>query len=162
MDGWFWILLACVAGVVVAIVWWKGRARRVFTIDHVRVELHDARIVDDRVIESVWHAAISMTNTSRRPRVLPVFAERATVKAGRREYLASVYLDADVSEISPGDVALAWVEFVLPADVVPRRCNIVQLRDPHSNRSYRLAVRSAGVMVGRHPRDQARVGLAGL
>ena len=162
MDVRFWILLVGIAGVVVTIVWWKRRARRVFTIDHVCIELHDARIVDDRVIEAVWHAAISMTNNSRRPRALPVFAERATVRAGHRVYLASVYLDADVSEISPGDVALAWVEFALPADVVPRRCDIVQLRAAHSNRSYRLAVRAAGIMADRHPRTRVRVGLSGL
>jgi hypothetical protein len=48
------------------------------------VELHDARIIDDRVIDAVWRTAISMTNKTRRPRALPVFAEQATVVAARR------------------------------------------------------------------------------
>lgn len=88
-------------------------------IDHVRVEMHPACIVEDRVIEQVWRAAISMTNVSRRPRLLPVLAERATVRAGIRAYLASVYLDADAFEVNPGAVAVAWVECVLPSESVP-------------------------------------------
>lgn len=157
MDVGVWILLGCGAGVMVAFVWWKHRARRAFTIDRVRVELHDACIVDDRIVEAVWRAAISMMNNSRRPRALPAFRERATVSAGRREYLACVYLEADVSEVNPGDVAVAWVEFVLPADAVPRRCNIVLPRDPHSNRSYRLAVRREPRLVLRADMRSRRV-----
>src|SRR4051794_7141246 len=103
-----WLSLVCIASVVAAFVWRKHRTRRFFTIDHVRVELHDACIVDDRVMDAVWRVAVSMTNISRRPRVLPVLAARATVTANHRTYLADVYLDADVCEVSPGDVALAW------------------------------------------------------
>lgn len=117
MDVQFWIMLGAVAGGAIAIVWWMRRPRRAFTIDQIRVELHGAHIVDDRVIEVVWRVALSMTNKSRRPRALPVFAERATVRAEHRVYLASVYLDADAREVSPGDVALAWVECVLPGGV---------------------------------------------
>lgn len=72
----------------------------------------------------------SQRQAVRRPRALPVVAAVATVSARRRVYLARVYLDAEVSEISPGNVALAWIEFVLPADVVPHRCDIVLLCDP--------------------------------
>lgn len=77
--------------------------------------LHEAHIVEDRVIDAVWRAPISMTNRTRRPRVLPVFAERATVRAGHRVHLAVVCLENDAMEVNPDDVALAWVEVVLPA-----------------------------------------------
>lgn len=128
MVVWIWVVLAVVAAVLIAGVWWKRRARRVYVIDHVRVEMHPACVVEDRVIEQVWRAAISMTNTSRRPRALPTFAERAAVRAGRREYLATVYLDADDVEVNPRAVSLAWVESVLPADVVPSLTRAVLLR----------------------------------
>ena len=91
MDVWIWIGLVAVAALAVAVVWWKRRARRVYLIDRVRVEMHPPCVVEDRVIEQVWRAAISMTNTSRKPRALPSFAERATVRAERRVYLANLY-----------------------------------------------------------------------
>lgn len=119
MDVWIWVVLTGVAAVLVVGVWLRCRARRVYVINHVRVEMHPPCIVEDRVIEQVWRAAISMTNMSRRPRALPVLAERATVRAGWRAYLVSVYLDADVLEVNPGAVAVVWVECVLPRDSVP-------------------------------------------
>ena len=119
MDVWIWVVLAGAVAVLGAAVSWKRRARRVYVINHVRVEMHPPCVVEDRVIEQVWRAAISMTNTSRRPRALPTFAERATVRAGRRDYLATLFLEADVDEADPGAVALAWVEVGLPAGVAP-------------------------------------------
>lgn len=157
VDGWFWILLACVTAVPSAVIgWWRLRPRRAFKAQHIRVELHGAHIVEDRLVEVLWRSAVSMTNNSRRPRALPVLAARATVRAGHRVYLARICLDADVSEINPGDVALAWVQFVLPAEVVPRRCNIVQLRGVRSTRKFRLAVRPAMIPADRQPRAQVR------
>lgn len=120
MDGWMWAVLVVATASMVGLVWWKRRARHVYVIDHVRVEMHPACVVEDRAIEQVWRAAISMTNTSRRPRSLPVLAERATARAGRCVFLANVYLDADVRELNPRAVALAWIEFVLPGGVSPR------------------------------------------
>jgi len=140
VDIRLWILLSLATGFVAALVWCKQRARRrVVTMEHIRVELHGACIVEDRVIDGIWRAAISMTNNSRRPRVAPVFAERATVTAGRRAYLASVYLDADVSEVNPGDVALARVEFVLPAATCLRRVELLVLPPEGDARRLRLA-----------------------
>lgn len=139
MDVWIWVLVAGVAAVLVAGVWWMRRARRVYVIDHVRVEFHPACVVEDRVVEQVWRAAISMTNTSRMPRTLPTFAERATVRAGRREYLATVYLDADEVEVNPREVSLAWVESVLPAHVVPSLTRAVLLRQRRTPRLLRYA-----------------------
>lgn len=134
MDVWIWAVLAMVAAVLVAAAWWRRRARRVYVINHVRVEMHPPCIVEDRVIEHVWRAAISMTNTSRRPCALPTFAERATVRAGRREYLATVYLVADEVEVNPRQVSLAWVESVLPADAVPSLTRAVLLRQRRTPR----------------------------
>lgn len=127
MDVWIWVVIT-VAVVSVAAVRWKRRARRTYVIAQVRVEMHPACVVEDRMVEVVWRAAISMTNTSRRPRTLPVFAERATVTVGRRVYLATVYLDADLDEANPGDVALAWVEFVLPTTQSPRIAGVAVIR----------------------------------
>lgn len=116
MESWAWAVFVIATGSAVGISWWKRRARRVYAIDHVSVELHPPCVIEDRVVEVVWRAAISMTNTSRKPRPVPVLAEGATARAGRYVYLADVYLDADVRDLNPRDVALAWVEFVLPSD----------------------------------------------
>lgn len=142
-----WILVVAIVGVVAGVVWWRLRPRRVFTIDHVRVEMHDAVVVEDRVIEAAWRVAISMKNVSRRPRVLPVFAERATVRAGWREYLATVYLEDDVVDVNPGEVALAWVEFVLPAGLMPRTAVVRRLDHSKRTRGSRWSVRPRGSLV---------------
>lgn len=128
MDVQFWFVLVGVAGVAIAVTWLMRRPRRAFTIEHIRVELHDAHVVDDRVVDAVWRAAISMTNNSRRPRALPVFAARATVGARHRVYLADVYLEKDATEVNPRDIALAWIEFVLPADLWGWNVDLVHLR----------------------------------
>lgn len=139
MDVWIWVAL----GGAVAAVWWKRGAHRVFVINHVRVEMHPPCIVEDRVIEQVWRAAISMTNTSRRPRALPTFAERATVRAGRREYLVTPFLEADVNEANPGEVALAWAEVVLPASVLPVVVVTTLLEEGRGSRPVRFALTQA-------------------
>lgn len=129
MEIWTWVLVAGLVLAAIAAVWLKRRARRVYVIDHVRVEMHPACVVEDRVVEQLWRSALSMTNLSRRPRAVPTFAERSTVGAGRREYLASIYLDADDLEINPRAVALAWIEYVLPMDAVPGRARLALLGD---------------------------------
>lgn len=129
MEIWTWVVVAGLVLAAIAAVWLKRRARRVYVIDRVRVEMHPACVVEDRVVEQVWRSALSMTNLSRRPRAVPAFAERSTVRAGRREYLASVYFDADDLEINPRAVALAWIEYVLPMDAAPRRARLARLGD---------------------------------
>ena len=76
MDGWMWAALVIAAASTIGVLWWKRRARHVYVIDHVKLEMHPPGVVEDRVVEQLWRAAISMTNTSRRPRVLPVLAQR--------------------------------------------------------------------------------------
>lgn len=141
MDVWIWAVLVGIVVVAGAAMWRHRRARSVYVIDHVRVELHPACLVEDRVIENVWRAAISMTNTSRRPRLLPVLAERATARAGRRLHLASIYLDADLVEVGPGDVALAWAEFVLPGDTDLRVIHITLLTETRGGRAQSTSCR---------------------
>lgn len=140
MDLWTWCVLAGVAGMAVAGVWWKRRARRVHVINHARVEMLSGCVVEDRVVETVWRAAISMTNTSRRPRALPVFDERATVRAGRRTYLGCVYLESDVTEISPGEMAVAWLEVTLPEPSI-KGIELLELRRGDHARRLRWAGR---------------------
>lgn len=144
MDLLLWITIAGV--VLIGLVMIAGllsvRRRRAVTVDHIRVELHEAHIIEDRVIEAVWRAAVSMTNISRRPRMLPVLAERATVRTRCREYLAVVSIDADLAEINPGEVALAWVEFVLPSPARPLRVDLGQLTGHTSARCLRFRCRT--------------------
>lgn len=136
-----WAALVIATASTIGIAWWGRRARRVYMIDHMKVEMHPACVVDDRVVEAVWSAAISMTNTSRRPRVLPVMAERATVRAGSRVFLANVYLETHVDEVNPDDVALAWVEFVLPGGIAPGVIVVSRLRGDERARPLRWTSR---------------------
>lgn len=139
MDPWIWFVVAAVPAAAGGVAWLRLRARRVYVIDHVRVEMHPGSVVEDRVIEQVWRSAISMKNASRRPRPVPTFAERATVRTGWREYLASVYLDSDDVEINPGAVALAWVEYELPTDAAPGRVRLALLAHEGDPRTLRFA-----------------------
>jgi hypothetical protein len=95
-------------------------------------------MVDDRLVDGLWRATLSMTNRSRRPRTLPVLASRATVAAARRVYLAAVFMERDVTELSPGEVAIAWVECVLPNGVNPGLVELAELRPGETNRRLRL------------------------
>ena len=136
-----WAALVIAAASTIGVLWWKRRARHVYVIDHVKLEMHPPGVVEDRVVEQLWRAAISMTNTSRRPRVLPVLAQRATVRSGGRVFLANVYLETDVDEVSPGDVALAWVEFVLPGGKAPGVIVASRLRSDERARPLRWTSR---------------------
>lgn len=136
-----WTAFVIATASMVGLVWWKRRARRIHVIDHVKLEMHPACVVDDRVVEQVWRSAISMTNTSRRPRLLPVLAERATVRAGSRVFLANVYLETHVDEVNPGDVALAWVEFVLQGGIAPGVIVVSRLRCDERARPLRWTSR---------------------
>ena len=142
MESWIWVGLVIATASMVGLAWCKRRARHLYVIDHVKLEMHPACVVEDRVVEQVWRAAISMTNTSRRPRLLPLLDERATVRRGRSVFLASVYLDADVHELNPQSVALAWVEFALPGGVPPRAIDTDMLVGDWRPRPLRGLVRS--------------------
>ena len=115
-----WAVLVIATASMVGLVWWKRRARREYVIDHVKLEMYPPCVIEDRVVEQVWRAAISMSNMSRpRPHPLPV--DRARVRAGRYVYLADVYLEVNARELNPREVALAWIEFSLPSDAPAHR-----------------------------------------
>lgn len=116
-----WAVLVIVMALAVVFVWWRRRARRVYVIDHVKLEMHPPCVIEDRVVEQVWRAAISMSNMSRRPRPHPLLVDRARVRAGRYVYLADVYLEVNARELNPREVALAWIEFSLPSDAPAHR-----------------------------------------
>lgn len=141
VDSWMWAVLVIATASMVGLVWWKRRARHVYVIDHVKLEMHPPCVIEDHVVEQVWRAAISMTNTSRRPRLLPVLGERATVRASRCIFLANVCLDTDVDEVNPDDVALAWVEFVLPSGLAPGAIVVSRLRSDERARPLRWTSR---------------------
>lgn len=143
-----WAAFVIATASIAGLVWWKRRARRVYVIDHVKLEMHPPCVLEDRVVEQVWRAAISMTNTSRRPRPHPLLADRARVRAGRYVYLADVYLDVDARELNPRDVALAWVEFALPCDALAHRIDSGILSGGRRPRTLRWARSSAAGSLG--------------
>lgn len=143
MGSWIWVVLVIATAATVGLVWWKRRARRVYVIDHLKLEMHPPCVLEDHVVEQVWRAPISMTNTSRRPRPHPLLADRARVQAGRYVYFADVYLDVDARELNPRDVALAWVEFALPCDALAHRIDSGILSGGRRPRTLRWARSSA-------------------
>jgi len=132
------LLVALIGVILVGRRWFAPRGA--YRIDHFRVELHDAHVIEDRVLDVVWRAAVTMTNTTRRPQPLPILAERATVSAGRKTYLAYVYLDTSAAEVNPDDVALAWVESVLPAGIAPHNWSLLAI-GPRRPRAFQLTAR---------------------
>lgn len=137
--GWGVSTTVCVLLQAIAwLVWRAGHARPSRVQRGIRIELHGVYMVDDRVVDGLWRAALSMTNRSRRPRSLPVLASRATVAAARRVYLAEVFMERDVAELSPGEVVVAWVECVLPNGVSPGLVELAELRPGNTNRRLRL------------------------
>lgn len=101
--------------------------RRTLKRNGIKIEAHGMHLIDDLVIECVWRITISLTNYSRRPRRLPTLAARATVSARRKVYLAQVFLERHVYELSPNELALIEVDFVLPAGLTPQRMTISEL-----------------------------------
>ena len=136
-----WLLAG--AGIIcllVAIAWrWHSRRRRTGArLNGVQLEVHAANPIADLVIETQWRVSLSMTNRSRGPRNVPVLASRATVVAGRKTYLAEVFIECGVDELSPDQVALAWAEFVIPSGVTPRTVTLTKLSGKRGSLRLRL------------------------
>lgn len=136
--GWGFATVCAFLVAVTWLVWRAGHARPSRMQRGIRIELHGVHIVEDRVLDGLWRATLSMTNRSRRPRTLPVLASRATVAAARRVYLAEVFMERDVTELSPGEVAVAWVECALPNGVSPGPVELAALRPGKTSRRLRL------------------------
>lgn len=126
-------------GLVVAwVVWRASRPLSSRTSHGMRIDAHSIHAVDDLIVECLWRTTMSVTNVSRRPRPVPVFASRATVTAGRKVYLASVFVERDLWELNPDEVAVVQVDCLLAAGAVPRKVELVELRGIIDSRRLQL------------------------
>lgn len=136
-----WLLAGVSIGVVMLLTAqyvWRRVRRESATFDGVKIEVHGIHLVEDLFVENSWRATISMTNRSREPRALPALASRATITAGKKRYLATVFLERDAAELSPDDVAIVWVEATLSAGAIPRSLELVELRSGGAPRPLSL------------------------
>ena len=92
-------------------------------------------VADDRVLEVLWEVPVIVSNTSRRPRQVPLISDQAHVWAGRAKYLCGVSSETDwqaddgrVLVLNPGATVTASVWAQLPAGEVPRRLELHQMR----------------------------------
>jgi hypothetical protein len=169
------VATACVGCVVIVAISFtqRARARRAVVRRGIAIKWEGARPVDDLIVECLWRTTISVTNQSRAPRQVPVLASRATVAAGRKVYLGSVFLERELLELNPDEVAVIWVDYLLPAGTLPRRVELSELRvrgddrrvrlrpAAHSRRAGALRSTSAGYPLPRVNTDAARVELPG-
>jgi len=136
-----WLLAGVSVGGVVILAsryLWRRIGHRAATLDGIKIEVHGVHPVEDLFVEDLWQATLSMTNRSRKPRPLPVLASRATITAGKKRYLATVFLERDAAELSPDDVAIVWVEATLSAGAIPRSLELVELRSGGAPRPLSL------------------------
>jgi hypothetical protein len=121
-----WMLLTIVVvGLVLLVVTLVVRRRRRFrrlpmTINGVRIECRGAVLDEDLVVERNWRIILLMTNVTRKPASVPVLGSRAVVKAGRKQYAGTVYLEREARELNPSDAIVAWVLVRLGGGRVPR------------------------------------------
>ena len=149
-----WLLAGASIGVVAFLTGrqlWRGHGRRSASLDGVKIEVHGVHLVEDLVMENLWRVTISMTNRSRTPRPLPTLASRSTIAAGKKRYLASVVLERDITELSPDDVAIAWVEATLPASATPRSLALAELRLHGAPRHVSLRILPRSTAAGLAP-----------
>lgn len=125
-----WVLLVVVLVVIGLIVTgvWRARRRRVrrlpITIDGVRIELQGAHLDEDMIVERNWRLTFLLTNSTKRPAMVPVLSSRAVVRSGRKQYAGTLYLERDVGELNPDEAMVAWLLCQLPGGGVPERVAI--------------------------------------
>jgi len=116
------------------------------TIEGVRVEVTAARLAEDHVLEHVWTVTVVLTNTTRRPRTVPVLAQRAEVRTKQARYVAE--LTTEVSweredgarlELNPAGTAIGSVWVVLPAGEAPVLLRMQQLEPKQRHLVARLS-----------------------
>lgn len=112
-------------------------------VDGVRLEVTAPLVVEDRVLEQVWEVPIILTNTTRRPRTVPVLAQRAEVRTKHARYTAEVTTDVSWEgehqtrlELNPAGTAIGSVWVVLPAGEAPVR---LWLQELHPKQRHFLA-----------------------
>ncbi|MBF4563397.1 hypothetical protein ITJ43_14790 [Microbacterium sp. VKM Ac-2870] len=139
------VLVLLLALVGFGLLWWWAvrvlhRRNLPASIEGLRVEVTAPVIAEDRVLDVLWEVPVIVSNTSRRPRQVPLFGQEAHVWAGRAKYLCAVtseavwqWEDGQVLVLNPGAVVTASVWAQVPAGDVPHRVELHQVL-PHTRR----------------------------
>ena len=141
MEALLWVVVLAVA---CAAFWWGLRSLRQrhlpTSIEGLRVEVTAPVVAEDRVLDVLWEVPVIVSNTSRRPRQVPLFSQEAHVWAGRAKYLCAVTSEAvwqgedgRVLILNPGAMVTASVWAQVPAGDVPHRIELHQVL-PHVRR----------------------------
>ncbi|WP_204948042.1 hypothetical protein [Microbacterium laevaniformans] len=140
MPGESWPLLLVAAIILGAAAWLLLRAQQSpslpTNIGGIRIEVIAPVLSEDRVLEQVWEVPVVLTNKTRRPRAVPVLAQRAEVRTKRARYIAE--LTTEVSwereedgarlELNPAGTTIGSVWVVLPAGEPPLRLRLQELQ----------------------------------
>ncbi len=149
-NSWPALLIAAIALVLAA--WLLLRAQNSPSLPAdvagIRLEVTAPLVVEDRVLEQLWEVPVVLTNTTRRPRTVPVLAQRAEVRTKQARYTAE--LTTEVSwgregggrlELNPAGTTIGSVWVVLPAGEVPVRLQLQELEP--KQRRFRARLRAS-------------------
>ncbi|WP_197053024.1 hypothetical protein [Microbacterium hominis] len=137
------VLMVVLAVVVFWFLWWWSirilhRRDLPASIEGLRVEVTAPVVAEDCVLDVLWEVPVIVSNTSRRPRQVPLFGQEAHVWAGRAKYLCAVtskavwqWEDGQILVLNPGAVVTASVWAQVPAGEVPHRVELYQVL-PHT------------------------------
>lgn len=89
MSSSSWLFLTFLAAIALGVAAWLllrvlNSPSLPATIQGVRVEVTAARLAEDRVFEHVWTVPVVLTNTTHRPRTVPVCRNRPELSASLR------------------------------------------------------------------------------
>ena len=120
----FWLIVVVTTAVVVTVIAGVVRRRRRVrqmpaTVDGVRFECQDVRVVDDMIIEQEWQVTFLLTNVTRRPVLVPALNARGVLRVGRLWNAGAVVVESAAIELNPDDLVVAWLACRLPAGSVP-------------------------------------------
>ena len=144
-NSWPALLIAAIALVLAA--WILLRAQNAPSLPAdvagIRLEVTAPLVAEDRVLEQLWEVPVVLTNTTRRPRTVPVLAQRAEVRTKHARYTAEVTTDVSWEgehqtrlELNPAGTAIGSVWVVLPAGEAPVR---LRLQELHPKQRHFLA-----------------------
>ena len=149
-NSWLALLIAAIALVLAA--WILLRAQNAPSLPAdvagIRLEVTAPLVVEDRVLEQLWEVPVVLTNTTRRPRTVPVLAQRAEVRTKQARYTAE--LTTEVSwwseggarlELNPAGTTIGSVWVVLPAGEVPVRLQLQEVEP--KQRRFRARLRTS-------------------
>lgn len=126
------VVIVLVTAAASAALLWRTRRSRMrrlpVTLGGVRVEYQRLHLDEDLVVECNWRMTFLLANATKMPSLMPVFSERAVIRAARREYIGRVYLERSAVELNPSEAAAVWVVCQLPVGTVPERVELACLR----------------------------------